>query len=100
MTVTEITTSRYTLSDWIRGQYGTENYIDGHGVGDLLFRLNPSDIGVLEGDHNIFRSSLNKYTKKFVSSKVDAMILLCEVNDPSRFGIAELDGKKIKKIIR
>jgi len=48
---------------------------------------------------NVFRSSLDKYTKKFVSSKVDAMILLCEVNDPSRFGIAELDGKKIKKII-
>jgi len=48
---------------------------------------------------NVFRSSLDKYTKKFVSSKVDAMILLCEVNNPSRFGIAELDGKKIKKII-
>ena len=28
----------------------------------------------------------------------DAMILLCEVDDPSRFGIAELEGKKIKKI--
>ena len=27
------------------------------------------------------------------------MILLCEVEDPSRFGIAELDGKKIKKIV-
>ena len=26
------------------------------------------------------------------------MIMLCEVEDPSRFGIAELDGKKIKKI--
>ena len=48
---------------------------------------------------NIFRASLEKYTKKFISSKVDAMILLCEVDDPSRFGIAELDGKKIKKII-
>jgi glucose-1-phosphate thymidylyltransferase len=26
-------------------------------------------------------------------------MLLCEVDDPSRFGIAELDGKKIKKIM-
>jgi len=48
---------------------------------------------------NVFRASLDKYSKKFVSSKSDAMILLCEVNDPSRFGIAELDGKSIKKIV-
>jgi len=47
---------------------------------------------------NVLRTGLVKFTKKFVSSKSDAMILLCEVNDPSRFGIAELDGKKIKKI--
>jgi len=48
---------------------------------------------------NILRAGLVNYTKKFVSSKADAMILLCKVDDPSRFGIAELDGKKIKKII-
>ena len=48
---------------------------------------------------NVFRASLDKYSKKFVSTKSDAMILLCEVNDPSRFGIAELDGKNIKKIV-
>lgn len=48
---------------------------------------------------NILRAGLVNYTKKFASSKADAMILLCKVDDPSRFGIAELDGKKIKKII-
>jgi len=48
---------------------------------------------------NVLRTGLEKYTKKFVSSKADAMILLCDVDDPSRFGIAELEGKKIKKII-
>src|SRR3972149_7504852 len=48
---------------------------------------------------NVLRAGLVTYTKKFVSSKADAMILLCKVDDPSRFGIAELDGKKIKKII-
>jgi glucose-1-phosphate thymidylyltransferase len=47
---------------------------------------------------NILRKGLTDYTKKFQSSKADAMMLLCEVDDPSRFGIAELDGKKIKKI--
>ena len=48
---------------------------------------------------NVLRTGLENYTKKFVSSKADAMILLCEVEDPQRFGIAELDGKKIKKIV-
>jgi len=47
---------------------------------------------------NVLRTGLVSYTKKFASSKSEAMILLCEVDDPSRFGIAELDGKKIKKI--
>jgi len=48
---------------------------------------------------NVLRTGLTNYAKKFVSSNTDAMILLCEVDDPSRFGIAEIDGKKIKKII-
>lgn len=50
---------------------------------------------------NILRKDLTDYSKKFTSSKNDAMILLCEVDDPSRFGIAELDSQnhnKIKKI--
>ncbi len=47
---------------------------------------------------NVLRKNLNDYTKRFESSNSDAMILLCEVDDPSRFGIAEIDGKKIKKI--
>ena len=48
---------------------------------------------------NVLRTGLSDYTKKFTSSNTDAMILLCEVDDPSRFGIAELDGKNIKKIV-
>lgn len=48
---------------------------------------------------NILRKGLGDYTKKFHSSSAEAMILLCEVDDPSRFGTAELDGKKIKKIV-
>lgn len=47
---------------------------------------------------NILRKDLVDYTKKFQNSTADAMILLCEVDEPQRFGIAELDGKKIKKI--
>lgn len=47
---------------------------------------------------NILRKGLVDYAKKFQSSNTESLILLCEVEDPSRFGIAELDGKKIKKI--
>jgi glucose-1-phosphate thymidylyltransferase len=48
---------------------------------------------------NVLRMSLSKYVKRFSAAKSDATILLCEVENPSSFGIAELDGKKIKKII-
>lgn len=48
---------------------------------------------------NILRKGLVDYTKKFKSSNTDALILLCEVNEPSRFGIAEFENGTIKKII-
>lgn len=49
---------------------------------------------------NILRKNLTDFSKKFISSNADAMILLCEINDPSRFGVVEFDGNnKIKKII-
>lgn len=50
---------------------------------------------------NVLRKNLVDYTKKFQTSDSDAMILLCKVNDPQRFGVAELDKEpgKIKKII-
>ncbi len=51
---------------------------------------------------NVLRKNLIDYTKKFESSDFDAMILLCEVDDPQRFGIAELDSDNsgmIKKIM-
>lgn len=51
---------------------------------------------------NVLRKNLNDYKIKFESSDSDAMILLCEVDDPQRFGLAELDPDnigKIKKIV-
>ena len=51
---------------------------------------------------NVLRKNLVDYTKKFQESNTDAMILLCEVDEPARFGIAELDKdtpRKIKRII-
>ena len=52
---------------------------------------------------NILRRDLADYYKKFDSSKSDALILLCEVDEPQRFGIAELDktiSGKIKKLLK
>ncbi|MDH3312843.1 MAG: glucose-1-phosphate thymidylyltransferase [Nitrosopumilus sp.] len=50
---------------------------------------------------NVLRKNLVDYVKKFEISKTDALILLCKVDNPQRFGIAELDKTpgKIKKII-
>jgi len=48
---------------------------------------------------NILRKGLSNFSKKFRSSGADAMILLCEVEDPSKFGIAEIEDSKIKKIV-
>jgi glucose-1-phosphate thymidylyltransferase len=51
---------------------------------------------------NVLRKNLIDYTKKFQISNSDAMILLCKVDDPQRFGIAELDKDNlgnIKKIV-
>lgn len=58
-----------------------------------------SDKFVVYLGDNILRKGLVDYTKRFEPSNADAMILLCKVDDPSRFGVAELDGKKIKKIV-
>tara|TARA_Y100001949_G_scaffold117068_1_gene99530 strand:- start:1212 stop:2189 length:978 start_codon:yes stop_codon:yes gene_type:complete len=51
---------------------------------------------------NVLRKALTDFTKKFSSSSLDAMILLCEVDNPSKFGIAyidEEDSMKIKNIV-
>ena len=49
---------------------------------------------------NILRKGLLEYKNKFETKNDDAMILLCKVDEPSRFGIAELDPNTnlIKKI--
>jgi len=52
---------------------------------------------VFLGD-NIIQKSINDISKKFQSSDNDALILLCEVDNPSRFGIADVENEKIVKI--
>ena len=45
------------------------------------------------------RKDLNEFVERFSRLSHDCMILLSEVDDPSRFGIAEFKNNKIVKII-
>jgi glucose-1-phosphate thymidylyltransferase len=49
---------------------------------------------VILGD-NIFQASLKSYAEKFMAQKTGARILLKQVPNPQRFGVAELSGDKI-----
>ena len=53
---------------------------------------------VFLGD-NIIQKSISELTNNFQRSKYDASILLCEVDNPSRFGIADVKEGKILKIM-
>jgi glucose-1-phosphate thymidylyltransferase len=53
---------------------------------------------VFLGD-NIIQKSISNISKKFESSNDDALVLLCEVSNPERFGIADVKQNKITKII-
>jgi len=53
---------------------------------------------VFLGD-NIIQKSISDISKKFESSDDDALVLLCEVSNPERFGIADVKENKIVKIM-
>ena len=53
---------------------------------------------VFLGD-NIIQKSINGFRIEFEKSNDAATILLCEVDNPSRFGIADIQNGQIKKII-
>ena len=53
---------------------------------------------VFLGD-NIIQKSINEYAKDFENSDSAASILLCEVNNPTQFGIVEIKDGKIIKLI-
>ena len=53
---------------------------------------------VFLGD-NIIQKSIKDFSINFQKSNAAASILLCEVDNPSRFGIADIQDGKIKKIM-
>lgn len=49
---------------------------------------------------NIIKGGITKFTEEFRSSNYDAMVLLCRVNNPQTFGVAEFDEKgKLVKLV-
>jgi glucose-1-phosphate thymidylyltransferase len=59
--------------------------------------INNDKFLVFLGD-NIIQKSIIDFVKKFKNSDYDATVLLCEVDNPSRFGIADVENEKILKI--
>ncbi len=53
---------------------------------------------VFLGD-NILKGSISDYAKNFEKSDAQASILLCEVNNPTQFGIADVKNGAIKSIM-
>jgi len=52
---------------------------------------------VFLGD-NIIQKPITDFVENFTKSNYDATVLLCEVDNPSRFGIADVENEKIVKI--
>ena len=59
--------------------------------------INNEKFLVFLGD-NIIQKSITDFVENFNKSDYDAMVLLCEVDNPSRFGIADVKNEKIVKI--
>ncbi|NOY74688.1 MAG: NTP transferase domain-containing protein [Kiritimatiellaeota bacterium] len=56
-----------------------------------------SPVAVILGD-NIFQDSLKQHAEAYTEQGGGARILIKEVSDPERFGVAELDGDKLLSI--
>ena len=57
-----------------------------------------SSVAVILGD-NLFEDSLGEYVKKYKKQGEGAHIILKSVDDPKRFGVAELDGDKVIEVV-
>ena len=59
--------------------------------------VNDEKFLVFLGD-NIIQKPIADFVENFNKSDYDATVLLCEVDNPSRFGIADVENEKIVKI--
>ena len=69
-----------------------------HAVGLCEEFIGNEKFMVFLGD-NIIQKNISEIALNFLNSDDDALLLLCEVDNPTRFGIADLKNGKISKII-
>jgi len=69
-----------------------------HAISLCKFFIDNEKFVVFLGD-NIIQRKINDYVKNFKSSDATASLLLCEVDNPSQFGIAKVKDNKIIQII-
>ncbi|RDJ32188.1 MAG: glucose-1-phosphate thymidylyltransferase [Crenarchaeota archaeon] len=69
-----------------------------HAVGLCESFVSKDKFIVFLGD-NLIQKKINRLVDEFSKSDNDASILLCEVDNPTRFGIADVNDGRIKKII-
>ena len=55
-------------------------------------------IAVILGD-NIFQANLKPYADKFIRQQKGALVLLKQVKDPHRFGVAEISDNRVIRIV-
>jgi glucose-1-phosphate thymidylyltransferase len=48
---------------------------------------------------NLLRDGITNLVDEFRTNKPDALILLTPVNDPEHYGVAELDGDRVKRLV-
>ncbi len=69
-----------------------------HAVGLCENFVGDSPFVVYLGD-NLLKGGIKEYVRRFEESDADAMVLLCEVKNPERFGVAKFEGNKLVGLI-
>ena len=70
-----------------------------HAVGLCKDFIGEDAFIVYLGD-NLLKGGIKKYVRLFNDSNLDAMVLLCDVREPERFGVAEFDkGNNLVRLV-
>lgn len=88
-------------SDWgVKVSYAVQN--ERRGTANAVLQaehfVKGEKFAVIAGD-NVFEGSFKKELTSFNSSKLKGMLFLKEVDNPTRYGIAEVSDSKILKIV-
>lgn len=70
----------------------------GHAVLTAREWVGESDFCVYLGD-NLFERGIAPYVEQFRRSQAEALIALVEVSNPTAFGVAEMDGEQIIRLV-